>query len=211
MIVGITGRKRAGKDEFAQALAAALAARGLRSVRVAYADRLKGGCARVFGIPIADMHDASAKDGALPAPILIDDHVHLLEAEFGLEIRRAGGRARTVRELLQLVGSEYVRRSRPAYWVDVAIEKAESATSAGAIALMPDVRFDNEAVAVRSRHGAVVEVVKQGAAYAADHHASEAGVDPALVDYRVEAATGALDVLHRSAEWLCARLLGTAP
>lgn len=81
------------------------------------------------------------------------------------------------RELLQLMGTEFGRNMiREDIWIRRAMMDVEEATCD---CVITDVRFDNEAVAIRDAGGVIVEVVRPGTACLdaeAAKHASEAGI-----------------------------------
>lgn len=107
------------------------------------------------------------------------------------------------RELLQTLGTEWGRNSvHQEIWIRRAMRRAERM---GGLVVITDVRYDNEAEAIRASGGVVWEIRRQGAGIPGGH-ASEAGVADDLIDLRIEndgtvgslAATvyTALDTLH---------------
>ena len=85
------------------------------------------------------------------------------------------------RELLQLLGTEFGREMiHTDIWVMRAMRAVREAESEGAAGVViTDVRFDNEAAAIRAEGGFIVEVVRPGDGCLSDttaKHASEAGI-----------------------------------
>lgn len=75
------------------------------------------------------------------------------------------------RQLLQTLGTEWGRAMvKDTIWIDVCMKQAE-----GQRVVITDVRFDNEADAIRARGGVIIHVVRPDALQVASH-ASEAGV-----------------------------------
>ncbi len=165
-LLGLCGAAGAGKD----AAAAALCARGW--ARVSLSDPLKEACALWFGWSREQLWGPSELRNA-PDP-----------SWNGL----------TPRQALQLLGTEGVRALHPDVWARLALKRAAelleplhqdgSARSAGVI--IPDVRFGNEAEAIRAAGGRVVRIVRPGLGGEAWRaHASERGefgVDFTLVN-----------------------------
>ena len=79
---------------------------------------------------------------------------------------------RTPRFAMQTLGTEWGRALAPSLWIE-----AWTASLAGLERVVADdVRFDNEAAAVRALGGTIVEVRRPGLARLPGAHASEAGV-----------------------------------
>lgn len=164
-LIGLTGRAGAGKDEAAKALVAA------GWTRDAFADRMRTAVLaldpwadlgdRVFGIPPRRLSELVGTYGW--------DHA---KREFP-EVRR----------LLQRFGTEAGREIHGEdCWVDALFSAYDHAPPAGGL-VITDVRFDNEARAVRDRGGLVVRIVRPDVEALPGGHASEAGVADALVDH----------------------------
>lgn len=98
------------------------------------------------------------------------------------------------RQLLQSLGTEWGRGMvKDDLWVGIAMRTA----LASARAVITDVRFDNEAIAVKNAGGVVWKVVRDSHACLAEdtaRHTSEAGVSRELVDLTIQ-NSGTLDDL----------------
>jgi hypothetical protein len=105
------------------------------------------------------------------------------------------------RKLLQWLGTDWGRSLNENLWVLLYQAKIEAglreylltnANSDDLIVVTDDCRFDNEAVAVKEMGGLVVKIERTNNEQAAQGgvgikgHASEAGINPELVDYIVE-------------------------
>jgi hypothetical protein len=181
-VVGIYGKKGAGKDTLAKLVKEMV---GPTCHIVHFADRLKEGCLRVFPfLTEEDLNDPVLKETSLAAPLALDRFLRDMSDEFGLELRPAACVATTPRGVLQFVGTEYVRAACPTYWTDKVV------VPLGATVLMvPDVRFRNECARVRELGGANVELVRKDVERA-DQHVSEAGIPHTEIDVRIEVKTG---------------------
>jgi hypothetical protein len=89
------------------------------------------------------------------------------------------------RQLLQTLGTEWGRDTiSPTIWVDTAMRRVRGLLEQGRSVVVTDVRFDNEAAAIKAAGGVIWQVVRgQGSIKGlAARHASEGGVDPLLID-----------------------------
>lgn len=114
----------------------------------------------------------------------------------------------TARRALQALGTEFGRAMHPDVWVRLALR---TAAYCAADVVIPDVRFDNEALAIRAAGGKIVRITRPGVGLtgAAGAHASEAGIADALVDLELPNA-GALWLLEARAAKLPEVLFGGA-
>lgn len=87
----------------------------------------------------------------------------------------------TPRRLMQTVGTEWGRGIDPELWIKSALRRAEPALFSGRNVVISDVRFDNEAEAIKAAGGLIVRVVRPDGA-PVEAHASEAGISESLVD-----------------------------
>lgn len=207
LVVGICGRAGAGKDTVAAILTKALLAHNggrHRVVRRGLADPVKEVCRAVFGFTDLQLFGPSEernKPDLRWARTWPDHHWqpgHRMDA--GKICGRCGVQASTMsglpagpcviagtpRRALQLCGTEFGRAFHPDTWVRKLLSDLEG-FGARTIVLVPDVRFDNEAAALRAKGGFMIEVRRPGENTAAvSGHASEAGVTAALIDHTVE-------------------------
>jgi hypothetical protein len=109
-------------------------------------------------------------------------------------------------ELLQLVGTNLYRRTKPSLWVDVLMQTLDE--DQPTIALVTDMRFPNELEAVRKRGGLAIKVSRLHAdltPYVAPDrdpsHPSETALDGwSSWDYELVAKSGEMQLLERHAE-----------
>ena len=112
----------------------------------------------------------------------------------------------SIREVLQLYGTEIVRRYKPNYWVDEVERRYLAAllNNPKTVAIVTDTRFDNEALLVRQRDGILYQVIRDSAVLTGEHK-SEAGLsdysdcikisnNSSLADLQLIAATTSLKI-----------------
>lgn len=97
--------------------------------------------------------------------------------------------------VLQALGAEVMRSLNPTIWIDIL--QAQIEEEAPRVALIPDVRFPNEAEWIKSQGGITVKVARwdaYGKPYvAADRpadHPSEIALDHYLFDYHFQVTSG---------------------
>lgn len=181
-IIGLTGTRGSGKDAVAGFMVRAGYA------RVAFADRLKEAAALVYGLSHEQVH------GSLAAKEAVDPR-------WGI----------SPRFILQQFGTEVGRSIHPETWtralLDVDLPQRELAGAAPAGWVVADVRFLNEAQAIRARGGCIVRVVRPGwdLGGTAAQHASEVELANIAEDFVIENA-GTLDDLGRQTQILIHQL-----
>lgn len=88
----------------------------------------------------------------------------------------------TPRTMLQTLGTEWGRNLiHPDLWVRVAMKSADRARAVGHAVVFADVRFPNEAAAIKDRGGYILRIERDAAANSGDAHVSEAGLPPEYV------------------------------
>lgn len=151
MLIGITGHKFAGKSTVANMLSQIL---GYETC--SFADKLKDVTCILSGCTREQLEDYDFKENELVPDYL---RPYCLNAE-----------KPTYRAFLQHFGSEVMRGANDNIWIDCTLSKC------GENAIISDVRFPNEAKAIRERGGLIVKVVRDGVA-SKDTHSSEKNVE----------------------------------
>lgn len=172
-LIGLTGRKRSGKDTVA-AILADLA--GYQ--RVSFADPVRRAALALD--PIVDAYDADNSCGAPdccggPWPYIVTRRLSEVVEEYGWE--RAKDDFPEVRRTLQRLGTDAVRALDDGFWVRMGMARAAQLRAAGSPAVITDVRFPNEAAAVAEAGGIIVRVSRPGTATSGDLHPSEIAMD----------------------------------
>jgi len=175
MIVGLTGRAGSGKDSVGEMIR-----REYGAALLSFASPLKRLCMEMFD--------------------LTDEQVNTLAGKETPDHRWTGadGKARTPREVLQLIGTEGFRAVDPEFWVKRAMVTARRLPEN--VVVFTDVRFPNECDAIRQTGGVVLRLVKSdGPGTDQTGHASEALVDTLEVDAVLSAPHGQLPLLYGGA------------
>ncbi len=152
MLLGIAGAKRSGKSTAAQYLASRY---GMRVDT--FAGPIREFVRAILGWSEVELEDRKEE----PLPWL--------------------GNV-TARSMMQTVGTEWGRKTvHGDVWVLSALRRSKPTIDAGHGVILADVRFPNEAEAIRVRGGRVLRVVRD-VAHSADQHASEKPLPANLID-----------------------------
>ena len=177
LLIGLHGKAGSGKDALGRLLRSQLD----KSLRMAFADPVKSAAAVIFDVKHDVAHSPEFKEW--------------YSSYWGL----------TGRQMLQLLGTEAIRGTfGQDFWVKRWRLEAESFLNAGYPVIVTDVRFENEADAIREMGGTIVHVIRpnwQALDGSEGAHASEAGIQLQLWDYTVS-NDGTLEDLGRKAEHL---------
>lgn len=150
ILIGITGRAGAGKDTVADYLRLTYDFEPM-----AFANPLKEAASIMFNVPLHYFHDRALKEQVLP--------------EWDM----------SPRHMAQRLGTEAIRNTfGPDFWIKRWMQEYQTMPT-GQDVVMTDVRFNNEAQAVRDMGGLILHIVRPGELTLDDSaaaHASEAGV-----------------------------------
>lgn len=197
MIIGLSGKKHSGKTTLANHIIAAHPTFEIRS----YAQVLKEVLSVILGIPADAMDDPEVKsqkagikgwrimrkDGANnPLPKVYasygDATDEMMKFKLWADKFEAVVFEPTIRELLQMVGTDLFREKiHPNIWVD-ALMRRYSQENDWVIA---DVRFPNEAAAIKKKGGILVRVERPSIP-SSDLHPSETALDDYKFDYIIQ-------------------------
>lgn len=199
MIIGLTGKAKAGKDTAYDIIYKNFNVLDRPVVKKSFAEPLKKSVAALFNIKIEDMDDFK-DSGTITVWARTD----------GLPMNNLSGR-----ELLQRYGTEAHREVFGSnFWVDRCFPK-EADYPDKHIIVATDVRFDNEAKRIRDLGGVIWEI-RRGKGNLdrsplPDDHSSENGLTPELVDLVIDNVEDDLRELERRVVDATHRLLTTHP
>lgn len=177
-IIGLTGKARAGKDTVANIIHSYMTQH--TDMTVNFEDTYVLGL-ESFAAPIKSMV-AMLLDffavGSIQQPTTLQPYIDGDKKEEIIDVLKA-----SPRKLMQTLGTEWGRNLiSDSIWIDsmkarIGMYKhAIDHGHAGALVVCTDTRFDNEAEALTSMGGVIVEVVRDEAPEVAEH-ASEGGID----------------------------------
>ena len=146
MIIGIAGKSRSGKNTVAEMLQ-----KNIGFPIVGVADGLKQLCSELFDIPIEDL--SSAKKDELSSVRLTEEQKNAFLQKIGLEDTSIRMEFTSLRDMLQHLGTDIVRKHDPLYWLKILGEKDN--------VIIADIRFEDEVNWIKS---------KQGILYYVDRH-----------------------------------------
>ncbi len=205
-IYGITGAKGAGKDTLARAIDTAVyicnvsgATLGAPFVIEHFADPLKRMTCRVFGLTPEQVYDPVLKEAPLRGEVAMDQYTQAMKDETGLAIKPRGLIANTPRQLLQFFGTDYVRTVCDDFWV----QRLIATISGSNRVLVPDLRFPNEATALRKLGAKIIRVERVGAKCSTEHE-SEAHWKRIEADLVLRTVTGNLEIVNAAADLIAA-------
>lgn len=159
-VLGLGAMAGAGKDTFM-----ALLADRADIVNVKFADALTDAVAGLFSTRVTrddfqalrdNSHDKDVKMGIFrPRNVENESYRHFLHREgIGLDAPLS------IRDHLVLYGTDYVRQylGSDSYWLDKGMRRIREVTDKGLIPVVTDVRFPNEAQAIKDLGGTLVSI-----------------------------------------------------
>jgi hypothetical protein len=172
MIIGITGKKQCGKNTFARFLREFAEEVGAVAGEYSCAALLKATASMIFGV------DRELFDGTDEQK---NSETHLRWANVAPHLRKAFGDQNvgefvTVRELMQLYGTEAVRGVDPRAWANALRRKLVEVPDE-ILGLVTDVRFPEEFETIRDIGGLTVRIYRNVDGGDSAAHASEKALD----------------------------------
>lgn len=185
MLIGITGKAGSGKDTAFRFIKEWAESEGRPARRDAFADRLKLSVARLFH-PEIGMEDALRWCNAIKhdGTVIVWGGHNPDDTTTRIQIDG--------RTLLQRYGTE---AHRDVFGYDFWISAVISQYDPAEIMVVTDVRFDNEAHAIRDKGGEVWHILRTRNVNVEDTHASEQPISADLVDHCI-VNDGSLDHLR---------------
>ena len=148
VLIGLAGKARSGKDTAARFIMEHCSL----FEQAAFAGPIKEGCRAMFGLNDAHLY------GDLKETVI---------EQYGC----------SPRQIMQWCGTEFGRSLvHPEIWVMQVRNEWEACRILGTNLVVTDVRFDNEAMAIREMGGVVVHVTRPSHTSGVTEHASEQGV-----------------------------------
>lgn len=191
-IYGITGSKQHGKSTLARMIQQESHE---PYVILHFADALKRICKMVFNLSELDVNGDLEKERRLPQPVIIDNYLETLSDMTQLKLVPHQLTAETPRQILQYVGTNYVRSCCPTYWLD----RVEAQLQLRDNIVLPDCRFQNEADLIRKYEGQIVRIVNLDRPTTGDPHPSEMEMASIKADYSFQFHQGDFGGIRKAA------------
>lgn len=168
MLIGLTGKKRAGKTTVANHLV-----EKYNFHEISFADPLK----KIIGEELLGL-----------TPEQLFDPVKKEQVDPFWN--------KSPRVLLQLIGTDCFRNIiDPDFWVKLAEREITKHLDAGKNVVLSDVRFPNEVDCVTKLGGKMIHIIRLESSTTFDCHASETALDKYVFNYRIEAPSGDIESL----------------
>lgn len=169
LLIGLTGPAGSGKDSVADSLA-----RLAGFVRVAFADALRAEVCAAFGVPLQYLTARDTKEHPIQALALsrcmaVGFTQTMQELDRTLDVDAP----RSPRQVMQWWGTEFRRSKDVGYWVSRAERRIARLRKHGQLVVVTDVRFADEAEALRGMGGMLWQVWRPGMEVIEGSHTSE--------------------------------------
>lgn len=180
-MLGLVGLAGSGKSTVAKLLCA-----HFNCVEISLAEPLKRFCKEVFDFTDDQLYGPSECRNASD-PRYLRDTCAICDGGDGsacvCPAGSAGPKYLTPRYALQQLGTEWGRDCYHDIWADLGVRKANAVAATGALPVISDVRFLNEAAAIRAAGGEVWRVFRGSTLKGSkDSHASETEQDTIAVE-----------------------------
>lgn len=164
-VIGFAGKAGSGKDSAGMAIISS----GIKATKVSFADPIRD-MLKCLGIDVDRIYrefGGSGKNEPIP--------------EFG---------GKSLRFMMQTLGTEWGRKTiSDSIWLDIGKRKIRENQANRTFSVVTDVRFDNEAEAIKSLGGVIIQIDSLGNQISEDSlymkHDSEALISEKLIDYRI--------------------------
>ncbi len=191
--VVVSGKKKHGKNYFADKVKALLAKEGISYVETAFATPIKNFCHDTFGIPMEDLESQAGK--LKPTHLRWSDLSTSLSEQLQKGYYQQSGTDYeymhwvpsnefiTIRELLQIIGTEVFREGfYGPIWAEAPFLKRHTIPALGQdivadVVFITDCRFPNEVEEATKHNSLLVRVVRLDVEDDGDTHISETALD----------------------------------
>lgn len=191
-IYAIAGKRGSGKTTFAS-----IVQKYNKNFKIiSFASELKNMAIKIFKLLPEDTEILEKKECLLKNPIYMDEYLTEMRDLTGLDITKKGLIAKTPREVLQFFGTNYVRSVQDSYWIERCILEI---TQCKKQILIPDLRFLNEADAVRHVGGKIIKIERMEFNISESLHPSEIEMDKIEPDAIFKFISGKLSLMERIA------------
>lgn len=184
MLIGISGKKGSGKDTLAKAFMIKKSCEisfftkrlpknnsYLEDFTVDELEDYSGWKIKKFATALKDICEIVSGENFHSDDIKLNTFKHL----------KSGGVSISNREALQYIGTDLFRNSFPNIWVDTLLKDYKETSNW----IVTDVRFLNEAEAIKKLGGTLIRIERQQEKDSASEHISETELDNYVFDYTI--------------------------
>lgn len=127
--------------------------------------------------------------------------------KFGVTLEYLEEHKENFRLILQGYGTDYRRKLYgDDFWIKKWIQGADLLQRNDSILLVPDVRFDNEAEAIKKRGGIIIQITPLNFMNIVDLHDSEKGINPSYINQVMTNTFGQLETTFEQVKKLITNL-----
>lgn len=156
MIIGFTGKKKAGKDT-----ASLILINKHNFISLAFADPLKKGAKELFDLSDEQLHDQTKKE-------IIDERWNM-----------------SPRQILQWLGTD-ILRNNISDEIFITNMKNKLKNNSHKYIIITDVRFDNEAEMIKNLGGIIININRNNIDESKDNHITESGINSKYIDINID-------------------------
>lgn len=181
-IIGFAGRAFSGKTEFANSVN-----KEFGGVRLSFAKYLKQLCCDLVGCSSIEELNSFKKLGESKVFVIEKHWLPMISEQTGISTdivsRELNGITEFmgVRNLLQFIGTDLIRKYKPTWHIDKLKEEVKS-LGENIVITIDDVRFENELEAIRELGGRVIYVLRPSTLYMTSNHISETSLNYTMFD-----------------------------
>lgn len=173
-ILAFAGRKRSGKGMLSNGIKNMY---GDGAVVISVADNLKFLCAKLLNVSLSKL-DKMKDDGTVFCEKVNGYWVSTINEFTGIPTdvicEEIGGKTFTsVRNVLQVIGTDLIRKHIPEWHIDKTIERIKELREDGMVVIIDDIRFSNEKCKIEELGGEVFFVIRPDIKNGISNHPSE--------------------------------------
>jgi hypothetical protein len=202
LVIGISGFKGHGKDTLAKLISKHKYYAQNCSPKdnfhiTAFAAPVKEMLKDIFNVTHDQLSIQALKEKPFENPIVMDDYLSQMSERTKLSLNPLNKIALSIRDLMQMFGTDYVRSVQDNYWIKKWLKEVKNHK----YVIVSDIRFLNEAEAVKSLNGIIVRIFKDDF-ISHDNHQSESEQEKIKIDYAVRNIQGKPYLLNKFAKFL---------
>ena len=199
-LIGFAGRKRSGKTSLSKIME-----KHYNAVTITAANYLKQLCAELLSVTLDELN-VRKDDGTTFSRYSNEEWSKIISNATGIGVNDinetiGGVEFTTVRQLLQVIGTDLIRKYKPSWHVDKMREDIIKQLDDGRIVTVDDIRFENEVKTIKSLGGECFFIIRPCNLYISNH-ISEQSLSWLMFDKRnIIINDGIFDILESNFIW----------